>query len=118
MSGKRVAVMSPQTRLAHSRRRSRWRWRAPSLDPADAERAARLYRAQRRLSVAPLALLLGGIIGLPLLFAAFPGLDELRLAGVPLSWIALVVLPYPALSLLAWWQLRRAERVEDTGDER
>lgn len=112
-AGRRVAVMSPQTRLAHSRRRSRWRWRAPTLDPADAERAVRLYRSQRRLAFAPLVLLLGGIVGLPLLFAAFPGLDDVRLAGVPLSWIALVVLPYPALSLLAGWHLRRAERLED-----
>ncbi|HWM05911.1 MAG TPA: hypothetical protein VNP92_26510 [Actinophytocola sp.] len=110
---KRVAVMSPQTRLAHSRRRLRGRWRVPKLDPAGVERAAELYRTQRRLAVAPLVLLFVGILGLPLVFAAFPVLDSLRLVGIPVSWLALAVLPYPALTLLAGWHLRRAERAED-----
>jgi hypothetical protein len=70
---KRIAVMSPQTRLAHSRRRLRGRWRVPKLDPAGAERAMQLYKAQRRLAI----------------------------------------LPYPALTLLAGWQLRRSEHAED-----
>lgn len=111
---KRIAVMSPQTRLAHSRRRSHGRWRVPKLDGDGAERAAALYRRQLRLAVAPLALLFAGILGMPLLFAVFPGLDEIRLLGIPVSWLALAVLPYPALTLLAGWQLRRAERAEDT----
>lgn len=110
---KRVAVMSPQTRLAHSRRRLRGRWRVPKLDPAGAERAAELYKAQRRLAVAPLALLFVGMLGLPLVFALFPALDTLRLWGIPVSWLALAVLPYPALTLLSLWQLRRAEHAED-----
>jgi hypothetical protein len=112
-ASRRVAVMSPQTRLAHSRRRSRGRWRVPKLDPAGAERAAELYRRQRALAVAPLALLFVGIIGLPLVFAIFPALDRLRLLGIPVSWLALAVLPYPALTLLAHWHLRRAEHIED-----
>jgi hypothetical protein len=111
---KRVAVMSPQTRLAHSRRRARGRWRVPTLDAAGEARAAYLYRRQLRLAVAPLALLFAGMLGLPLLFALFPGLDDIRLLGIPVSWLALAVLPYPALALLAGWQLRRAERTEDT----
>ena len=36
----------------------------------------------------------------------------MRLAGIPLSWLAVAVLPYPVLVLLAGWQLRRAERAE------
>jgi hypothetical protein len=111
---KRVAVMSPQTRLAHSRRRARGRWRVPKLDPARAERAADLYRQQRALAVAPLALLFVGILGLPLVFVLFPALDQVRLLGIPVSWLALAVLPYPALTLLAHWHLRRAEQAEDT----
>jgi hypothetical protein len=110
---KRVAVMSPQTRLAHSRRRLRGRWRVPKLDPAGAERAMALYQAQRRLAVAPLVLLFVGMLGLPLVFALVPALDSLRLLGIPVSWLALAVLPYPALTLLAGWHLRRAEHVED-----
>lgn len=111
---KRIAVMSPQTRLAHSRRRARGRWRVPKLDGPGAERAVELHRRQLRLAVAPLAFLFAGILGLPLLFALFPGLDEVRLLGIPVSWLALAVLPYPALALLAGWQLRRAERAEDS----
>ncbi len=110
---KRVAVMSPQTRLAHSRRRLHGRWRVPKLDAAGEERGEALYRRQRRLAVAPLAVLFAGILGLPLVFAVFPWLDTVRLLGIPVSWLALAVLPYPALTLLAGWQLRRAEKAED-----
>jgi cytochrome oxidase assembly protein ShyY1 len=35
---------------------------------------------------------------------------------VAVSWLAVAVLPYPALVLLARWQLRRAEQVEESGD--
>jgi hypothetical protein len=111
---KRIAVMSPQTRLAHSRRRARGRWRVPKLDGPGAERAEELYRRQLRLAVAPLALLFAGMLGMPLVFALFPGLDDIRLLDIPVSWLALAVLPYPALAALAAWQLRRAERAEDT----
>jgi hypothetical protein len=88
----------------------------PKLDPAGAERAEVLYRRQRRLAVAPLALLFVGMLGLPLVFATFPALDDVRLWGIPVSWLALAALPYPALTLLAAWQLRRSERAEDTVD--
>lgn len=112
-ASRRVAVMSPQTRHAHSRRRLRGRWRVPKLDPEDAERALVLYRAQRRRAAAPLVLMFAGMFGLPLVFALAPGLDHVRLAGIPLSWIAIVVLPYPGLVVLARWHLRHAERIED-----
>jgi hypothetical protein len=105
--------MSPQTRHAHSHRRLRGRWRVPTLDPADAERALTLYRAQRRRAFAPLILMFAGMFGLPLLFAVFPGLDHTRVSGIPLSWLLLIVAPYPALVVLARWHLRKAERLED-----
>ena len=59
-----------------------------------------------------LALLAALLLGLPLVLAARPELDAVRLVGVPLSWLAVAVLPYPVLALLAGWQLRRAERAE------
>lgn len=113
MGHRRVTVMSPQTRHAHARRRLRGRWRVPNLEPPDAELAAGLYRAQRRRAVLPLVLLFVTMLGLPLVFAVFPALDQVRLAGVPLSWLVLAVVPYPALVLLARWHLRQAERIED-----
>ena len=115
MPGRRVVVMSPQTRHAHSRRRLRGRWRVPKLDAVDAERAQRLYLAQRRRAAAPLIIMFAGMFGLPTLFAVLPGLDEVRWGGIPLSWLVIVVLPYPGLVLLARWQLKRAERIEEDG---
>ncbi|TDQ53055.1 hypothetical protein [Actinorugispora endophytica] len=109
---RRVAVTSPQTRLAHSRGRARGRWRVPRLDPGNAERAAALYHAQRAQGLVGLALTTALLLGLPLVFTAWPELDGVRLLGVPLSWLMLAVLPYPVMALLAHWQLRRAERVE------
>lgn len=110
---RRVAVTSPQTRLAHARRRHRGRWRASTLDPVEAEHAVALYRIQRRRSTLAVGLLFTLVFGLSLALAAFPALENVRLAGIPLTWLALGVLPFPAMALLAYWQLRRAESVED-----
>ncbi|MFD9890625.1 hypothetical protein ACFWY9_14870 [Amycolatopsis sp. NPDC059027] len=110
---RRVAVTSPQTRLAHARRQARGRWRQPRLRAADAQRASELYRAQRRRGIPALVLIFALLLGLPAVFAVFPGLDSVRLWGIPLSWLMIAVLPYPAMALLARWQLRRAERLED-----
>jgi hypothetical protein len=95
-----------------ARRRTGVRAELPHLAPADLERARRIHRAQLRRAVGAVGLLAVLIIGLPVLLAAFPALDGVRVAGVPVSWLAVAVLPYPALVLLARWQLRRAEQVE------
>lgn len=118
MVKRRVAVMSPQTRLAHARQ-SRWAgrrpavtWQRPQLDPAAAERAVIFYHRQRSRAITALVLLFALLFGLPLVLAALPGLDTVRLFGIPLSWLMLAVLPYPAMVVLARWQLHRAEAVE------
>src|ERR1043165_1879893 len=110
MSQRRVAVTSPQTRLAHARKRSRGRWRVPVLDPADAERAHRLFRVQRRRAMVAVAWLFALVLLLPLVFAVWPELDHLRLFGIPVSWLAVVLIPFPTMVFLAIWQLRRGER--------
>ncbi|MFB9686715.1 hypothetical protein [Amycolatopsis plumensis] len=110
---RRVAVTSPQTRLAHARRRSRGRWRQPRLPAGDTQRATALYTAQRRRGIPALVLMFALLLGLPGVFALFPALDTVRFLGIPVSWLMLAVLPYPAMALLARWQLRRAERLED-----
>ncbi|MEJ3651534.1 hypothetical protein WEH80_00815 [Actinomycetes bacterium KLBMP 9759] len=109
---KRVAVASPQTRLAIARRRTGMRGDLPHLAPADAERARRIHHAQLRKALVAVGLLGALIVGLPLVLAAFPALDEVRVAGVPVSWLAVAVLPYPLLVVLSRWQLHRAERTE------
>ena len=110
---RRQVVTSPQTRLAHARRRHRAAWRPPALDPAEARRALGVYKAQRLRAISALAALLILIVGLPLILRAYPALDTIRIFTVPLSWFALLI-PYPVMVALSWWQLRRAERVEDT----
>ncbi|WP_419197970.1 hypothetical protein OG563_38505 [Nocardia vinacea] len=107
-----MTVMSPQTRLAHARRRQRGRWQPARLDAADLERAMRNYRLQRRQAVISLGLLIAFLLGLPVVLALWPELDRVLALGIPVSWLALL-LPYPALILLGWWHLRRAEAVED-----
>jgi hypothetical protein len=108
---RRVAVTSPQTRVALGGRRGPPA-RLPRLTPAETARAERVRALQLHLAVT--ALLAGGafLVGLPLLLQLAPALDGVRLAGVPLSWLAVAVLPWPVLAGLAWWQLRRAERAE------
>ncbi|HLU59943.1 MAG TPA: hypothetical protein VKZ81_31160 [Pseudonocardia sp.] len=109
---RRVAVTSPQTRVALAGRRHGAPVAPPHLAPADAERARRIHDRQLRYALIALGLLAALLLGLPLLLAALPALDAVRLAGVPVSWLAVAVLPFPLMALLAWWHLRKAERVE------
>lgn len=109
---RRVAVASPQTRLAMARRRTGLRVDPPHLAPADVAMARRIHRAQLRRALVAVGLLAAGIVGLPVLLATFPALDHVHFLGLPVSWLSVAVLPFPALALLAWWQLRRAEGVE------
>lgn len=109
----RVAVMSPQTRLARVRRPVRRHWRTPRLDPAQARRARALYAAQRVPALCTIALLLALLVALPVVLSTWPQLGHIRLWGVPVSWLAVAALPFPCMIGLAWWQLRRAERIEE-----
>jgi hypothetical protein len=116
---KRVAVASPQTRLAMARRSTAGA-EPPHLARAEMERARRVHRVQLRTAIGALGLLTAVVVGLPLLLAWSPWLDDVHLFGIPVSWLAVVVLPYAALVTIAAVQLRRAERIEaaDRRDER
>ena len=109
---RRVSVTSPQTRIALAGRRGPPA-RAPRLSPAELERAERVRRLQLHRAVTALLAGAAFLVGLPVLLYLHPALDGVRLVGVPLSWLAVAVLPWPVLTGLAWWQLRRAEAVED-----
>ncbi|HEY0816896.1 MAG TPA: hypothetical protein VGE11_26775 [Pseudonocardia sp.] len=108
---KRVAVASPQTRLAMARR-SVAGAEPPHLARADLERARRVHRVQLRTALVALGLLTAVVVGLPLLLSWLPWLDDVRFYGIPVSWLAVVLLPYVALVSIAAVQLRRAERIE------
>ena len=108
---RRVAVTSPQTRVALGGRRG-LPARAPRLPVAELERAEEVRRVQLRRAVTALLAGAAFLVGLPLLLDVVPALDAVRLLGFPVSWLAVAVLPWPVLAGLAWWQLRRAEAAE------
>ncbi|MBK9476932.1 MAG: hypothetical protein IPL94_12115 [Tetrasphaera sp.] len=71
-----------------------------------------LIRAQRRLSLRVLAVLVASLIGLPLLLWEVPSIRTMTLASVPLPWILIGVAIYPATWSLARWYARATERLE------
>ena len=71
-----------------------------------------LLRTQLRLPLGvclTFAVLLGG---LPMLFVVQPSVSEVHVLGLPLPWLVLGVLVYPALIAGAWFYVRAAERNE------
>ncbi|MCW0213896.1 MAG: hypothetical protein OJJ54_11085 [Pseudonocardia sp.] len=109
---RRVTVTSPQTAVVLTARRGGVSVPPRRLSAAERERAERIRRRQLRLAACTLA---GGaalLVGLPALLHVAPVLLALRIADVPVAWLAVAVLPYPLLATLAWWQLGRAERTE------
>jgi hypothetical protein len=71
-----------------------------------------LIRSQLRLAMLTLLPLLAFALGVPLAFHLAPGLADVRLFGVPLSWLVLCGLVYLLLFLLGRSYVRRAERNE------
>lgn len=72
-----------------------------------------LMSAQLWLALRVVGLLALAVGSLPLLFHVVPGLAEIAVLGVPLSWLLLGVLVYPVLVLLGWSYVRGAEANED-----
>ncbi|WP_308208975.1 hypothetical protein [Actinokineospora globicatena] len=79
----------------------------------EARQAQRVYRAQRAPALMALGALGVLLFGLPVLLDLLPAWDNVRLLGIPLSWIAIVAVPFPAMVAISHWQLRRAERAEE-----
>ena len=71
-----------------------------------------LIRSQLRLAILTLLPVLAFALGVPLAFHLAPGLADVRLLGVPLSWLVLCGLVYLLLFLLGRSYVRRAERNE------
>lgn len=71
-----------------------------------------LLRAQLRLSLAVVGMTAVVLLGLPLLFAVVPATRELHLGWVPLPWLLLGVLVYPAVVVAAAVYTRRTEQTE------
>lgn len=73
---------------------------------------ASLMRAQLRLALGTVAVLVAAIGSLPLLFAIFPTFRRAEFLGVPVPWILLGVVVYPFLWVLGWAYTSRADRHE------
>ena len=73
---------------------------------------AGLMRAQLRLSLAVLALMVVGLTALPVVLALVPATRTLTVGPLPFPWLVLGVLVYPAAWFLARWYSRQAERIE------
>jgi hypothetical protein len=73
---------------------------------------ATLVRAQWRLSVSVLASATMMIGGLPLLFLFVPATAALHIGPIPLPWLILGVLIYPAIWLAGRYYVRQSEQIE------
>jgi len=73
---------------------------------------ATLIRAQWRLSVSVLASAMVMIGGLPLLFLYLPATRTLHIGPIPLSWLILGLLIYPAVWLAGRYYVRQSEQIE------
>jgi hypothetical protein len=71
-----------------------------------------LIRSQRRLALIVCATMALLLVGTALLGALAPRFGELRGLGVPLPWLVLGLLVYPALIAIGWYAVRSAERNE------
>jgi uncharacterized membrane protein (DUF485 family) len=72
-----------------------------------------LIRRQLRLGIGVAAAFLVLLFGLPLMNLFFPELVQMRMLGLPLSWLALAVLVYPFLWFLAVYYVSTSRKYED-----
>lgn len=109
---KRVRVTSP--RMGAPRRGP---VRPLTMDIDEQTRLGELYmaalvRAQWRLSMKVLASATVMIGGLPLMFLLVPATVAVHVGPIPLPWLILGVLVYPAVWLTGRYYVRRSEQIE------
>lgn len=117
MSGAQRGKPPARVRVTRTRRAATDRHR-PLREEVDAQSAlgttyvVSLMRAQRRLSLR-LVLALGTLLLVaPLLVLLVPAAGRLTVLSVPLPWLVLGVLVYPAVIAAAAWFTRSSERLE------
>ncbi len=108
---RRVRVTSPRTDAVRQRR-------VKGTSEIDAQThlgevyMSSLLRAQGRLAAQVLLTVLVLVGGLPLALELVPGMGEVMVLGMPLSWVLLGFGVYPFLFGLAAFYVRAAERNE------
>lgn len=109
---RRVAVSHPRTRAARRSGGYVPRGELRAMTPIGALYLRSLIRSQLRLSFVVLAGL-GLAIGLlPVLAVVSPKVVHVRVLGLPLPWLVLGVLVFPAMVGAAAWYVRAVERTE------
>jgi hypothetical protein len=108
----RVRITGPRRDV---RRRPR---RSAADDIGSATRVGEVYlrsliRAQLKLGLAAAALVVVPLAAMPMLFALFPAIRALDVGPIPLWWLVLGLLVYPAILGVGWWYVRTAERAEE-----
>jgi len=71
-----------------------------------------LIRSQLRLGIATIAAVVAPLAAMPLLFGLSPTMRTLTVGPIPLWWLLLGFLVYPAILGVSWWYVQRAERNE------
>jgi len=71
-----------------------------------------LLRAQLRLGLSLLGVVVVLLAACPALFALVPGLAGVRLFGIRLPWLVFGFGVHPVLIAAGWWYVRLAERAE------
>lgn len=71
-----------------------------------------LVRSQLRAALTVAVTLLLTVVSLPLLFLFVPGLNDVRVLGVPVPWLILGAGVYLGVILQGWLYVRHAERAE------
>lgn len=93
------------------------RQRTPATDLVEQTEVGELYlqgllRAQLRLALTVLGVFAVALLVVPVLVTLVPATGAVSLAGVPLVWVLLGVLVYPAMVALAAWYAHQAGRLE------
>ena len=109
---KRVTVVHPRTAAARTSSRRGVRRDVHDQTELGVTMLTSLRRAQLRLAVLVVLGVAVVVIGIPLVFLAFPAVREGRVGGLAVGWIVLGVAVFPAICGSGWAYIRHAERNE------
>lgn len=112
LAARRVAVRNPRGRATRRDPRERALSELREQTEVGEVLLRSLTRAQLGLALRVFAVFGCLLLGLPALFATYPGLAGFRLLGVPLPWVLLGGAVYPLLVLMGLLYVRQAERNE------
>jgi hypothetical protein len=109
---RRVVVTGPRTRSVRQAPRGEITRDIDEQTRLGEVYVASLVHNQLRLALTVCSVFACLLGGLPLLFALQPALRSVHVLGMPLAWLLLGVVVYPALIGMAWLYVRQAEHNE------